>query len=390
MAVGTRIRLSLIGALAALLAGGVLPATASAAPEPTPAAGAARWTAAKLPSGNTVLTGSTRPDARTTWAAGFRVVPGSDGTVGFDPVLYARDDRRDGKWTEVPTAPAGTDRINAVAATSARDGWLVGDSGRGGGPVMTQHWNGRSWQLEPAPMPVDSVGGGLLGIAALTPNNAWAAGWSQGPDGHVGIVQHWNGRSWRQVELPAPFRSWGLGAIAAAGPDDVWAVGNGYSEDDRPVALHFDGRGWSVVPVPAFGGLYGEFNDVVVKGPRDVWAVGRVVLDEKDRGHALLMHWDGRAWTRVEAPEGAGAVSGAASSPDGIVTVGRVSGGGEAAYALRVTGSRATSLGFPESGAGTAYWSWKVSTTGREVTVTGAFNYEKQQLPQPMVMTTRL
>lgn len=408
MAVGLRARLLLTGAVSALVLGGGLPATAAAAPVVAPAADASdaavpRWTAAKLPGGDTVLSGSVRPDADTTWTAGFRLVQEGDG-LSFLPVLYTHDDRRGAPWTEMATAPGAVGRVNALAAASARDAWLVGDAGGEGEPVMTQHWDGRSWRVKPAAMPADSLGGGLLSVAALAPDNAWAAGWTQvlderipDPDGgpgqivdhQGGLVQHWNGHAWNRVDLPQPYGSWALNGISASGPEDVWAVGSGYGEDDRPVVLHYDGRSWTALPTPPYGGLYGEFNDVVANGPRDVWVVGRTLLTENDRGHALIMHWNGRMWTRTDGPADAGPLTGVAATRDGIVAVGQTVDR-QSGCALRVSDARVTSLGFPAPVDGTAYSPWKVSAAGREVTVSGTINYAKQQLPQPMLLTTRI
>ncbi|MEU3463995.1 hypothetical protein ABZ721_29090 [Streptomyces sp. NPDC006733] len=401
MAVGVRVRTLLIGAVSALVIGGGLPAAAVAAPASE--AAAPPWSAAKLPSGDTVLTGSVRPDAHTTWTAGFRL--GEDGQeIAFRPVVFAHDDRSSGPWTEMTTAPGATGRINALAATSARDAWLVGDADFEGDPVMTQHWDGHVWRLKPAPMPANSLSGGLLGVDAVAANDVWAAGWAQvvdrripDPDGgptqivdhQEGLVEHWDGRAWHRVALPKQYANWGLNAISASGPKDVWAVGSGYGDDDRPVVLHYDGRSWTALPTPPYGGLYGEFNDVVAKGPHDVWAVGRTLLDENDRGHALIMHWNGKAWTRLDRPADAGPLTGAAPTRDGIVAVGNTVDR-ESGYALKVAGTRATSLGFPATTDGTAYSPWKVSTSGRAVDVSGAFNITGQQFPQPMLLSTRL
>lgn len=400
MAVVVRARSLLVGAASVLVLGGGLSTTAVA--DPVPEAAAPRWNEAKVPGVDTVLSGSVRPDAHTTWTAGFRISQ-DGGSDSLTPALFTHDDRGDGPWKEIPTAPGGTGRINALAASSARDAWLVGDAGWEGAPVMTQHWNGRSWRVESAPMPEKSLGGGLLGVAAVAPNNVWAAGWAQvlderipDPDGgstqvdHMeGLVQHWDGHAWKPVKLPKQYANWGLNAISASGPKDVWAVGSGYGDDDRPLVLHFDGRSWTALPPPPYGGLYGEFNDVVANGPRDVWVAGRTLLDDKDRGHALIMHWDGRTWTRMDAPADAGALTGLAATRDGVVAVGRVAKG-YGGYALRVSGTRVTSLGFPADADGISYSPWKISVTGREVTVSGSANYVDQQLPQPLLLTTRL
>lgn len=401
MSLAVRARSIWIGTASALVIGGVLPTTAVAGTEAD--AGAPRWAAAKLPGDDAVLSQSVKPDAHTTWAAGFKIVQEGEG-IRFLPVVYTQDDRRGPAWKELPTAPGVEGRINALATTSPSDTWVVGDAEGEAGPVMTQHWNGRSWDYRPAPMQDNSLGGGLLGISALAPNDVWAVGWTQvlderipDPDGgptqivdhHEGLVQHWDGRAWNRVAVPQPFANWALSGISASGPNDIWAVGNGYGDDDTPVIMHYDGRTWTALPTPPYGGLYGEFNDVVANGPRDVWAVGRTLLDEDDRGHALVMHWDGRTWKRFDTPADAGPLTGVAKTPGGIVAVGQTHDR-ESGYGLRVAGTQVTSLGIPATAGGTAYSPWKVSATSGNVLVAGTFNYAKADFPKPMLLTTRL
>ncbi|MFI6585139.1 hypothetical protein [Embleya sp. NPDC050493] len=379
---GMRIRARLLLAVtaSALVLGAALPVS------PAAAAGApGDWTAAQLPADGVgvSLTGITKPDAHTTWAAGFRITDGGP----FTPVLYARDDRRGGTWAELPTAPEATGRVNAVASTSPRDAWMVGDASENtGDPITTQHWNGRSWTVRYAPMPPNSQGGGLLSVAERTPNDVWAAGWVQlidkitpDPDGgppqyethDEGIVQHWNGRAWTRVALPQPTASWALNSISVSGPNDIWAVGNGFGDNDKPLALHYDGHAWRVVPVPEFGGVWGEFNAVVAYGPSDVWAVGRRLLDDEDSGHALVMHWNGRSWTPSTPPPDAGPMYGATRAPAGIVAVGATVDR-ENGYGLRITASRAASLDIPAPSAdGRSYLPWSVHVDRGTVTAVG-------------------
>ncbi|MGR6999143.1 hypothetical protein ACU686_14985 [Yinghuangia aomiensis] len=134
-----------------------------------------------------------------------------------------------------------------------------------------------------------SLGGGLLGITALAPNDVWAVGWTQvldesipDPDGgpttivdhHEGLVQHWDGRAWNRVTVPQPFASWALSGVSASGPDDIWAVGNGYGDDDTPVVMHYDGRSWTVLPTPPYGGQRRQ-RVRRRRRQRPAWRVGR-------------------------------------------------------------------------------------------------------------------
>ncbi|MBF5045986.1 hypothetical protein FGE12_26475 [Aggregicoccus sp. 17bor-14] len=60
---------------------------------------------------------------------------------------------------------------------------------------------------------------------------------------------------------------------------DVWAVGG----QERAVALHWDGAGWTRIPTPAAPGL----RSVWGASPSDVWAVGL---------QGTVLRWDGSAW----------------------------------------------------------------------------------------------
>src|SRR5439155_12729534 len=65
-----------------------------------------------------------------------------------------------------------------------------------------------------------------------------------------------------------------LDGVAANGPDDVWAVGqrNGDAAGtDLPLVEHWDGRHWTVAPVPVPGGGAALLDGVAVRG-NQVWA----------------------------------------------------------------------------------------------------------------------
>ncbi|WP_406290355.1 hypothetical protein [Embleya sp. NBC_00896] len=377
------------GSARALLATAALLLVAGTASTASAAAGTTRWTSEKLPPGNVSLTGYAKPDAGTTWAAGFSVTGST-----MAPVLYANDERDDRGWIEVPTAPGYTGRVNAVAASSTRDGWLVGDKARNGTTIATQHWDGTSWSLFEADAPPAASSAGYLSVVARSPTDAWAAGWATivdsvttDPNGETtqvthreGIVGRWNGTAWQRMPLPQPYPSWNLNAITVVSANDVWAVGNGTNDNDKPVSLHYDGHVWSVVPTPAFTGLYGELYGVVAHGPNDVWAVGRTVLDPNDGGHALVMRWNGRAWRQVTVPAEAGALAGAAKVPGGIVTVGQKTASDAEPYGLRITAGQACSLDLPAPSPGGANYTSAVGVDRGRVTIVGSGAHRAQIL----------
>lgn len=183
---------------------------------------------------------------------------------------------------------------------------------------LIQHWDGVTWTVvEPADP--GSRQASLSAVAAVGPEDVWAAG-----DGHLigpPLVEHWDGERWSRVPIPplAPGLSPGTGDLAAIepiSPTDVWALGYYWANDpvegrttSRDSFLHWDGRSWEVVPSPRDESTDGmsAMQDVSAVATDDVWAVGSRVdgfSEVGTAGGALVEHWDGQSWKLVEAPPG--------------------------------------------------------------------------------------
>jgi hypothetical protein len=124
--------------------------------------------------------------------------------------------------------------------------------------------------------------------------------------------------TWHGVPSPL-LRGVELRAVAAAAPDDAWAVGGpsnfGRSTRTAPVIEHWDGTRWRVVPSPAIAGA--RLDSVVAAGRNDAWAVGARRVPGTDRSlGSVLEHWDGTRWRRVTVPVPGLAAIAAASSTD--------------------------------------------------------------------------
>lgn len=213
-------------------------------------------------------------------------------------------------WRTVVADPGlYTSQANAVDARTAGDAWLVGDAlASGAGVLVTfaEHWNGKRWTSVPTAKVDPSCDATLSGVAAVAAKSAWAVGSITCADGESALVEHWNGRRWSRVHVPAPRRSTmtGLEAVTAIAGNDIWAVGTWArgAGPGRTLALHFDGGPWSVVRSPNPGprscthglsGVSGASSD-------DVWAAS---TRSCSRGvTAEMLHWDGTAWTSVPVP----------------------------------------------------------------------------------------
>jgi hypothetical protein len=217
-------------------------------------------------------------------------------------------------WTHVPSPNPGGLTINelfSVAATSRADAWAVGDwhdhgstCCPGPGHTVIEHWNGTVWTHVPSPDPGgDARDNALFGVAATSPGNAWAVGWSisQSYAGGTGrsktLIEHWNGTSWVRVPAPSPGFYAYLSGVAATSPDNAWAVGG---SDGSTLIEHWDGTAWTQVPSPSPGSDGSRLSSVTATSPTNAWAVGTYY-----NGHGtgtLIERWDGTAWTQAPSP----------------------------------------------------------------------------------------
>jgi len=132
--------------------------------------------------------------------------------------------------------------------------------------------------------------GEVLGLAALSPANAWAIGYSGRQYFNAKtLILHWNGRKWARITTPAPVYGQ-LHAVDAISPDNVWAVGDtatANGSDPRDLIMHWNGRAWS--RPSGFPALTG-FLWAVAGTTAGAWAVGGADLT------ATVLHWTGGRW----------------------------------------------------------------------------------------------
>ncbi|MEP6993178.1 MAG: hypothetical protein ABI968_01560 [Acidobacteriota bacterium] len=238
-------------------------------------------------------------------------------------------------WNVAPSAnlPSGDSSLGAIAAVTPNDMWAVGSSLDGSRHTLTEHWNGTAWSIVASPdgpQPTNF----LMAVDALSTGDVWAVGFSASanpfdPQSKT-VVEHWNGAGWGVVPSPNPplprgFESSNeLFGVAAASPNDVWAVGHTYDfSDGQSLILHWDGVEWTDMSTPD-PGLAGWLNGIEVVSPNDVWAVGWNSVDFVQVN--LIKHWDGTSWSVVDAPNVGNFVnqleSVSASSPNDVWAVG--------------------------------------------------------------------
>jgi hypothetical protein len=332
----------------------------------------------RLPSASTLFSVSwVRKGA---WAVGRR----EDGSRRTPLIL-----RYDGsRWSHAPVpgnaeiartyglSPQAPVVLTGVFARSASDVWAVGSIG---GHAAVLRWNGTVWRALPNP----GEAAHLSDVVAAGPDNAWAVGYRRRSDTSdtQPLAMHWNGRSWTVV--PGTELDIGGRLFAAALPPGsraLWTVGwYGLGPDDPGVIERYRAGSWTHM-FPPTRGLFG----VTAIAWNDLWAVGEHDHHQPG-GSAIAVHWDGRGWSAVPTPAAEpahrhdlNAVS--AVSPNNVWAVGTTSsqGRGEAlierwdgqAWSV-VPAPRGIDRGLIDVSMGRYRYGWAVGNTMKDGSWTG-------------------
>jgi hypothetical protein len=193
--------------------------TATSTPTPTGPPCGLLWRVVPSANANVVnnyLVGVAVVSANDVWAVGY-----SDSGIGSPTALIERWDGT--QWSIVPDGNAGLgSQLKAVVAASANDVWAVGTWLS---PIHTlvEHWNGTQWNIVTSPNP-GSTTNGLNAVVAVSATDVWATGGLNDGGTYQPLIEHWNGTQWSVV--PSPADGFGLLGLAALAPNDIWAVGN--------------------------------------------------------------------------------------------------------------------------------------------------------------------
>ncbi|MCK1794805.1 hypothetical protein MTQ01_01940 [Streptomyces sp. XM4193] len=181
--------------------------------------------------------------------------------------------------------------LAAVAGTATLAGCAEG-GGKEDPPSKPSSEPGRAWDhLHLA----EDWGGEYVSLAATDRDNVWALGVhglsSDEPAGTRLFLDHWDGRKWREHELPdeLPSGEGHFGLTAAGRGDGVWLVAR--SKEGELHAHRWDGDAWRTLPrtapaKPAGPDFSGTDIPLVAAEPDLLW----LVLDGEVR------HWSGSGW----------------------------------------------------------------------------------------------
>lgn len=143
--------------------------------------------------------------------------------------------------------------MNDVTIISANDVWAVG--GYHGVDALqrtlAEHWDGNAWSVAHSPNP-SQVANGLGAVSGTSASDVWAVGtvssFNESHPSPAPLIEHWNGKTWTVSTLPALGQYENhLTGIAAISPTDAWAVGYTFTYGQNvttattPLSFHWDG-----------------------------------------------------------------------------------------------------------------------------------------------------
>ncbi|WP_432054369.1 hypothetical protein [Streptomyces sp. bgisy022] len=174
----------------------------------------------------------------------------------------------------------------------------------------------RDWRAVTAPECAPAAQ--LLAVAAAGPDLAWAVG----EEGRAGstrgtpVALTWDGTAWSRAGLGGPGWNGALRSVAAAGGGSAWAVGADTAGTGR--LLRWDGTAWQDTPFPGRGTPGTTLTGVTTGPAGQVWVSGRNAEGQ------VLLHGTEDDWRWTDRPPVEGAVpvpSGVCRAPGGDVWV---------------------------------------------------------------------
>lgn len=228
-------------------------------------------------------------------------------------------------WSIVDSPNATTfepNQLNTITCNSAADCWAVGQFGQffyePYQRTLIQHWNGSAWSIVSSPNVSAFLGQTLTGVSCASPTNCWAVGrvgisHASGQLPARELIERWDGSSWSIVDLSDQSEAPRVGradsveagklkaltGVTCLSPSECWAAGwYHFDTPADPLFAKWDGSSW--VPYFAPHYTFGSLCDVTCISGSDCWAVGGCGPSDES---VFVEHWDGTAWSIVEAPD---------------------------------------------------------------------------------------
>lgn len=269
----------------ALLTLGAAPvsAAATAPAQATPAA----WKAVNVPSSVTepaTLGSVSAASLSAAWAVG---ADAETSLQAGTPLILHWNGRA---WSKVALSGVpGPGYLTSVSAGSASDAWAVGTDSSG---VVALHWNGRNWRTVSFPDQAIAI---MASVAVEPDGTAWLAGGYPDSSGiYQSLLEKWNGKAWHVVKTG--LSGGALSEVRVSPSGEVFVQGPSHTGGN--LVAYEQGGTWTSLPSPPVDAV----NDVLGVSANDVWVTGILVGEEAGPYPAKVCHWNGSAWTTVNAP----------------------------------------------------------------------------------------
>ena len=231
--------------------------------------------------------------AKEGWAVG--AIHDQEGNVASSLLLHFSQCH----WTPIGATLAGIS-LNSISMISAEDGWIAGSATSGGRKALLHYLNGR-WQDVSQSVQALLPGGVLNIIRMRAGGDGWLIAAQNAQPGPGYALYQAHNAVWSQVLAPL---SW-ITDIEPVATDEAWAAGQVVNAGPQQVLAHYLHGVWTTVPVPDNGVI----SSLRMLSPTDGFAMGQIpgasgtIAD----GTALLLHYDGTQWTRMDVGASAAA-----------------------------------------------------------------------------------
>ena len=168
---------------------------------------------------------------------------------------------------------------------------------------MILHWNGKAWTL------ARTGPGSLASISAAGPRDIWTVGQSN----YLPLFLHWNGKTWSRGKTVVFPPVAGFASVTTLTSSNAWAVGEGYSAQHAAyttLIAHWNGAKWSIVASPPLTVRDGQANlsTVSADSGTDAWAAGNYCKSaclgggKQPVNYPGILHWNGAKWSKASLP----------------------------------------------------------------------------------------
>jgi hypothetical protein len=236
---------------------------------------------------------------------------------------------------------------SAASVQHSADVWAFGATfTASGGKIVLEHRHQGHWTRRLIAEPTD--GSRVTGIVAASTSTVWL--WGTNPGGG-GAIWRLAGQQLKTVSVPSVVGKdeYGTQAVVGSSLANVWVVGVDAS-GVKPLAVHWNGKGWKNTAVPAGSGSYTEVRNIATSS-----ATNAVAYGQSDTGLPVWI-WNGKKWRaaspgKLARPTYAVATSGPTQSYLIGTTTGEISNptSPQALYVLKWNGKKWSKTSAPST-----------------------------------------